>query len=208
MCAMFSTGTVVYDLKHLFEAAPQVLSARGFDTDLRRGSVLDPREDWEVVIVVVPYGFEALHHACENVRHVLVGFTATAAGTVVAGVQRDVPRVDGSGGLERRLDLREGATQFYAVPEQFRIIRAVDVHLEACFVGQHPGLPVLVKVLGLNHTNGLNLHGLKTEGDDVVHPFDDGPSLAGQGHASGSKFDAHVHPPSPPKWSPMKNPFR
>ena len=54
----------------------------------------------------------------------------------------------------------------------------MNVHFEIGLVGQHACLPILLEVLGCNHADGLDLHGFETQGDDVVHSFDNGTAFA------------------------------
>ena len=70
----------------------------------------------------------------------------------------------------------------------------MDVHLEVGFVGQNAGLPVLLKMLWGDHAHRLNLHGLKAEGDDVVHAFNDCTAFAGERNARRSEFHWHSFP--------------
>ena len=97
--------------------------------------------------------------------------------------------------------------QIDAPTEKFAVVWAVDVHLETGFFSEDAGLPVLVEMLGLNHAHRLCFHGLKTEGDDVIHALDNRAALARRGTPAGPNFTG-MSSPSPPKWSPMKNPFR
>ena len=198
---------VVDDFEHLFEAAPQLLATGGLDADLRRRAVLDPWEDGELVIVVVPDGFEAIDHAGEHVGHGFVGFPAASGLAVVAGVERDVTGVDGAGGLERGLNLGQRAAELHAAAEQLAVVGPVDVHLEPGLFREHARLPVLVEVLRLNHADGLRLHGLKAEGDDVVHAFDNGASFARKRDARGSELHRHLIPPIAAEMVPHEEPF-
>ena len=186
---------VVDHFEDFFEAAPEFLSAGCLDADLRRGAVFDPREDGEFVFIVVPNGLKALNHAREDVRHGFVGFTAPAGVSVVAGVEGDVPGVDGAGSLEGRLDLGQGAAKFNPAAEQFAVVWSVDVHLKTGLLSENTRLPVLVKVLRLNHPHGLCFHRLKAKGDDVVHALDDRASFARKRDARGSKLYRHLIPP-------------
>ena len=169
---------VVHDFQHLFEAAPQLLSPRCFDTDLGGRPFFDPREHRKFVLIVVPDGVDAVDDAGKHVGHLLVGRLSPSKISVVAGVKRDVAGVDGACRLERGLNFCQGTTSLHLSSQEFRIVRTVDVHLEIGFVGQNTGLPVLFKVLGGDHAHGLHLHGFKAQRDDVVHSLDDGASLA------------------------------
>ena len=108
---------------------------------------------------------------------------------VVAGVEGDVAGVDGSGRLQGRFNLGQGASTLNFATKQFRIVRSVDVHFKVGLVGQDTGLPVLFKVLRRHHSHGLHFHGLKTQGDDVIHSFDDGSTLTREWNACWSEFD-------------------
>ena len=186
---------VVDHFEDFFEASPELLPAGGLDANLRGRAVFDPREDGELVFFVVPNGIEALNHTGEDVRHGLVGFSSPASLTVVAGVEGDVPGVDGAGGLEGRLDLGQGAAKFNTAAEQFAVVRAVDVHLKTGLLSENTCLPVLIEVLRLDHPNGLSFHRLETEGDDVVHALDDRASFARKRDARRSKLYRHLIPP-------------
>ena len=124
----------------------------------------------------------------------MIGGLASTEVAVVARVERDVAGVDGAGGLKRGFDFGKRAPTFDLSSEEFGIVRSVNVHFEIGFVGQHAGLPVLFKVLGSDHADGLDLHGLETQRNDVVHPFHDGATFAGKRNTSRTKFDCHPFP--------------
>ena len=73
-----------------------------------------------------------------------------------------------------------------------------DVHLKVRFVGQNASLPVLLEVLRCHHADGLDLHGFKTEGNDVVHSFNDGASFTGEWNTCWTEFHWHLFPPPKP----------
>ena len=54
---------VIHHFEHFLEAAPQFLSAGGFDTDFGRGAVFDPGEHGEFILVVVPDLVDAVNDA-------------------------------------------------------------------------------------------------------------------------------------------------
>ena len=83
----------------------------------------------------------------------------------------------------------------------------MDVHLETGFFSEDAGLPVLVEMLGLNHAHRLCFHGLKTEGDDVIHALDNRAALARKRNARGSKLHRHVIPPIAAEMVPHEEPF-
>ena len=113
----------------------------------------------------------------------------------MAGVEGDVPGVDGACRLEGCLNLGQGAPEFNPAAEQFAVVRAVDVHLKAGLVSENTSLPILVKVLRLNHPHSLCFHGFEAKGDDVVHSLDDRASFARKRDARGSKLYRHLIPP-------------
>ena len=71
----------------------------------------------------------------------------------------------------------------------------MDVHFEICFVGENPSLPVLLKVLRGDHADGLYLHGLKSERNDIVHSFYNRAPFARQWNTGRSEFNWHIFPP-------------
>ncbi|GIR76852.1 MAG: hypothetical protein CM15mP78_15510 [Candidatus Poseidoniales archaeon] len=185
---------MIHHFEHFLEAAPELLTTGGFDADLGRRAVFDPREYGEFIFIVVPDFMHAVNNAGEDVGHLLVGGLTSTEITVVAGVEGDVASVDGTCSLEGRFDFCKGAPTLNFATEQFRVVRPVDVHFKVGLVGEHAGLPVLLKVLGGDHADGLHLHGLETQRNDVVHPFHDGATFAGKRNTSRTKFDCHPFP--------------
>ena len=188
------TLNVVDHFEDFLEAAPQFLSTRGFHTDFGGCSVLDPGEHGEFVFLVVPDFVDAVNDAGEDIGDLLVGSLASAEIAVVAGMKGDVSCIDGAGGLQRGLNFCQRTPAFNSAAEKFRVVRTVNVHLKIGFVGEHTGLPVLFKVLRCHHANGLDLHGFKAQGDDIVHSFHDGAAFAGKWNTSRTEFDCHPFP--------------
>ena len=114
---------VVDHFKDFLEAAPQLLSTGGFHTDFRGRSVLDPGEHGEFVFFVVPDFMDAVNDAGEDIGDLLVGSLATADIAVVAGVEGDVSRIDGAGGLQRGLNFCQRAPALNFAAKKFRVIR-------------------------------------------------------------------------------------
>ena len=207
MWAMFSTGMVPstwLTTSSTSSRLPHNSWRPEVSMPTRRRAVLDPWEDGELVFVVVPDGLEATDHACEHVGHGFVALPAVGL-AVVAGVERDVTGVDGAGGWSVA-SILASERPVPRCAEQLAVVGPVNVHLKPGLFRKHARLPVLVEVLRLNHADGLRLHGLEAEGDDVVHAFDNGAAFARKRLAV--RIPPASHPPSPPKWSPMKNPFR
>ena len=165
----------------------------------------DPWEDGELVFVVVPDGFEAIDHAGEHVGHGFVG-SRPRPSRRSGRCERDVAGVDGAGGLERGLNLGQRAAELHAAAEQFAVVWPVNVHLKPGLFRKHARLPVLVEVLRLNHADGLRLHGLKAEGDDVVHAFDNGAALHESGTPAGPNFTG-ISSPIAAEMVPHEEPF-
>ena len=110
---------VVHDLKHLFEAAPKFLPSGGLDTNLGRCAVLDPWENGEFVLVIVPNFVNAVHDARKHVGHLLVRRLSSPKLAVVTRVERDVAGIDGSCGLQGGFDFRQRASSLHPVTEKF-----------------------------------------------------------------------------------------
>ena len=68
---------VVDDFDDFFEAS-QFLTTRCFDTDFGWCPILDPREDWELILVVMPDVVDTFNNAGEDVGNLLIGSRATS----------------------------------------------------------------------------------------------------------------------------------
>ena len=137
----------------------------------------------------MPNFVDSIHDSREDVGDLLVGGLASAEVAIVPGVEGDVASVDGPSGLKGRFDFCQRAPALNLAAKQFRIVGAVNVHLEIGLVGQYTSLPVLFKVLRGHHSDRLHFHGLKTQGDDIVHSFNDGSTLTREWNACWSEFD-------------------
>jgi hypothetical protein len=68
----------------------------------------------------------------------------------------------------------------------------MHIHFEFRFVAENTSLPVLIEVMRLNLTDGLNLHRLQAENRYVIHSFDDGSALARERNTGRSKSKWHT----------------
>ena len=121
---------------------------------------------------------DTVYNSRKHIGDLFVCFMASAKFAVISCMEGNVASIDGSSSLEGCFYFRKRATTLNFVAQQLGIVRAVDVHLKIRLVCKHAGLPVLFKVLWGNHAHGLNFHGLKTEGNNVVHSFNNCASLA------------------------------
>ena len=126
---------VVNDFDDFFEASPQFLTTRCLNTDLGWCPILDPWEDWELILVVMPDVVNTLNNAREDVCNLLVGSRATSKVPVVTCVERDVACVDGSRCLQCCLDFGKRSSTLNTIAEKFGIVWSVDVHFEISLVG-------------------------------------------------------------------------
>ena len=137
----------------------------------------------------MPNFVDSVHDTRKDVRHLFVRGLSSTEVAVVPGVEGDVASVDGSSGLKGRFDFCERTSPLNLAAKQLRVVGAVNVHFEVGLVGEDTCLPVLFKVLRGHHTDRLNFHGLKTQGDDIVHSFNDGSTLTREWNACWSEFD-------------------
>ena len=95
---------VVDHFKHLFEAAPQFLATRCFNTNFGRRSVFNPREHGEFILIVMPDFMNTVDDARIDVGDLLVRSMASSKLAVMTSVECDVAGIDGAGCLKGCFD--------------------------------------------------------------------------------------------------------
>ena len=91
---------VIHHFDDFFEASPQFLPSRGFNTNLRWCAILDPWEDGEFILIIVPNFVNAFNDAREDVGNLFIRSRTPAKVAIVACMKGNVAGVDGTSGLE------------------------------------------------------------------------------------------------------------
>ncbi len=185
---------MIDNLEDLFDSAPEFLLTRRLDSHKGRLRLVHPRESgvFLLFLFVSPYRADTFDHTCEYVSNLFVCFGTGIVFCIWSNMTDHVPSIDNLSNLHARFHLRQRSITIACGTQKFAVIRPMHVHFELRFVTENTSLPVLIEVMWLNLTDGLNLHRLQAKNCDVVHSFDDGSALARERNTGRSKSEWHT----------------